>query len=35
MTGLRKYFGPSESRRQTRVGDKQRKMIEKGLAFGE
>lgn len=35
MIGWREESGPQEGRRQMRVRDKQRKMIEKGLAFGE
>lgn len=35
MTGRREGCGPHEGRRQTGVGNKQRKMIEEGPAFGE
>lgn len=35
MTGRREGCGPQEGRRQTWMGDKQRKTIEEGLAFGE
>lgn len=35
MRGRREEFGPLEGRRQTRVRDKQRKLVVGGLVFGE